>query len=69
MLAQGLHTDISRALALLKPDHPERAVYLEYIQRQLLKGGVIDANALTTRQFLLGRVKRKWDTLKSRFSG
>ena len=23
MLAQGLHTDISRALALLKPDHPD----------------------------------------------
>jgi glycosyltransferase involved in cell wall biosynthesis len=68
LLAQSLYMDIPRALALLDPGHPERAVYMEHIQQQLAKANGIDANSLTTRQFLLSRIRRRWDALKVRFS-
>ncbi len=66
MLALGLQTDESKALALLNPDDSERAVYIEHIQRQLSKADVIDANALSTWQFLLSRARRRWRALKTR---
>jgi len=68
MLAQGLQADDSKALALLKPDNFERAVYIKFIQQSLSKVAVVDANALTTRQFLISRARRRWETLKARFS-
>jgi glycosyltransferase involved in cell wall biosynthesis len=64
MLAQGLHADASRALALLEPLNPERTVYLEYIQRQLSKPEVVDANTITTPRFLLSRLHRRWNALR-----
>ncbi len=66
MLAQGLQADESKALALLNPDDSERAVYIEHIQRRLSKADVVDANVLTTWQFLLSRARRRWRALKTR---
>lgn len=66
MLAQGLHVDTTKALALLEPQHPERRVYLEAIQRQLNRPEIVDANAITTRKFLLNRIRRRWKDLKAR---
>jgi glycosyltransferase involved in cell wall biosynthesis len=66
MLAHGLHADTNRALALLEPSNPERLVYLEYIQNQLSKPEIVDANAITTSRLLLNRFRRRWNILKAR---
>jgi glycosyltransferase involved in cell wall biosynthesis len=65
MLAQELHAHGARALALLEPRNPERLVYLEYIQNQLSKPEVVDANTITTSRFLLNRFRRMWNALKA----
>jgi hypothetical protein len=64
MLLQCLTENPSQALALLAPDHPVRATYLAFIQRELTKTRVISPPSQSNHPAgffgrVLSRLRRK----------